>query len=166
MTSVNHRLQHCLVYCSGDDFYVRIGQLETQQFSHGLALATTFKERKDAEKFALLVDEYLSEFCNSKIQEFLNNQIDFVLEYSDFTLQDDLLPGEFWEHIKTGNIYKILFYTNMDVEKEKSSKFPATIVYSNKYRKVFSRTLESFLQSFKHTELDEDAYYNYCHPEN
>ncbi|MFA6199036.1 MAG: hypothetical protein WC679_01355 [Bacteroidales bacterium] len=154
---MNRYLEHCLVYSSGADFYIRIGQLETNQFPHGLALSTLFKERKDAEQFAQLVDDYLSQYSNSKIQEFLNNQIDTILEYSDYTLQDDLLPNGFWQHKKTGNFYKILFFTNMEVDVEKRCKFPPTVVYCNKYKKVFSRTIESFLESFQSVHIDEDA---------
>ncbi|MDD5149778.1 MAG: hypothetical protein PHC28_04770, partial [Flavobacterium sp.] len=146
----NKELKHCLVYASSDGpehllYYVRIGQLETAQFPHGLAQANTFDTLSEADNFSLLVDTYMEEFVQSKIREFHAEQIENILGYSDYRIQDELSPKEFWEHKKTGNLYKILFFTNMVVEEEKRDKFPATIVYSNKEGSIFSRTLDSFL---------------------
>lgn len=46
-------------YSNGPKCYVRLTPLETDKFSHGLALAQTFDNEEDANKFADAVDEYM-----------------------------------------------------------------------------------------------------------
>lgn len=59
---------HARAYMTSQDgkpvHYVRLGPLETKQFPHGLALATTTETREEADSFAKLVDAYINEaYC-------------------------------------------------------------------------------------------------------
>jgi hypothetical protein len=56
-------LKNCMIYGDLDDegfyHYIRICGQETEQFPHGLALATKCRSKEEVESFAILVDEYL-----------------------------------------------------------------------------------------------------------
>ncbi|AXQ69642.1 hypothetical protein HOU03_gp060 [Caulobacter phage CcrSC] len=45
----------------GPFFYVRLVPLETERFRHGIGLSSRFTDKKAAEAFADLVDEYMDE---------------------------------------------------------------------------------------------------------
>lgn len=58
------------VYSSSKDgnltHYVRLVPIETKRFPHGIAISTTFEEKRDAELFADEVDEYIKAALWSK----------------------------------------------------------------------------------------------------
>ena len=54
--------KHTRVYSSGSEYYVRFGLMETNQFPHGLALATSCKTKEESARFSSLVDDYIDEF--------------------------------------------------------------------------------------------------------
>jgi hypothetical protein len=61
--------KHTSVYSTSEDggliHYVRLIPIETNQYPHGLALATKCKTKEEAEGFAKLVDEYIDEWLSS-----------------------------------------------------------------------------------------------------
>ena len=59
-----HKTKDCIVYSTCDDngkpiYYVRICPLETNQFPHGIATSNHFENKKDANEYANLVQEYI-----------------------------------------------------------------------------------------------------------
>ncbi len=60
------------VYCEGpaDRWYIRLVPTSTPKFSHGLALATSFKTKKEAEEFKELVWEYIETGFNIKPKDY------------------------------------------------------------------------------------------------
>ena len=48
--------------------YVRLAPLETLNFPHGIALATTFSTRQSASDFADLVDDYIKQAFEKPIR--------------------------------------------------------------------------------------------------
>ena len=63
------RGKYTLVYgtLENEEFihYVRICPLETEQYPHGLALATKCETEEEAKSFAMLVDAYIDEWLCS-----------------------------------------------------------------------------------------------------
>ena len=61
--------KHTSVYLHIQDaepaYYVRFHPVETSQFPHGISLATTFDNKKEAESFASNVDDYIDSFVKT-----------------------------------------------------------------------------------------------------
>ena len=65
-------------------------------------------------------------------------------------------PGDVFIHLKTGNAYRVLLCTNLQVLTNKMDKFPPTVVYKPIHSaETFSRPLWSWKSSFR---LEREAH--------
>jgi hypothetical protein len=77
-------------------------------------------------------------------------RIDLSIAMKELSLVSKLVIGSVWVH-KTGARYTVIAIAN--TEAEDKTRWPETVTYQSSDRRVWSRTLNSFLEDFHHEEL-------------
>lgn len=77
-------------------------------------------------------------------------RVDLSAALKELSLVNKLVVGSVWVH-KTGAKYTVIAIAN--TEAEDKLKWPETVTYQGSDRRVWSRSIHSFLEEFRHEEL-------------
>lgn len=108
--------------------------------------AITADVHKDAERYRAVISDpevYLALSSHTGMaKSVIDGAVDAVMEYAYIPIR-----GSQWKHHK-GGIYTVLLVTSEPGE-DKADKFPRSVVYRGEDDRVWTRTLESWYESFK-----------------